>query len=208
MIAIVGANGSMGKRYQAILNYLDKPFRCIDVDTPLEEAKGVCQFATGVIVATPTETHLAILKLLGKQHVPILCEKPISKSVAEVTEILNFAKDSKIPFRMTYQYEMLDGSGRSGNSYYNYFRHGSDGLVWDCMQIISLARGDVKLEETSPVWTCRLNGKSLNLSLMDRAYIQYIEKWFEEPSQDLGLLLDAHLKTEEFEKKWKLQTSS
>jgi hypothetical protein len=74
------------------------------------------------------------------------------------------------------QYAELIQAG-DGPSHYNYFRHGNDGILWDCMQIIGLANGPVEIKEDSPIWDCVINGNRLNLSDMDGAYVSFIRSW-------------------------------
>ncbi len=101
---------------------------------------------------------------------------------------------------MTYQYSLIASKDTIGKSFYNYFRHGNDGLAWDCLQIIGLARGAISLEECSPVWSCVINGRRVPLAAMDAAYIGYVQSWFKNPHQDMGLLQAIHEKTDAYEK--------
>jgi hypothetical protein len=189
MTLIIGSEGSMGKRYQAILRWLCIPFESYDIK--FNDNHDLSQFSH-FILATPTETHYQWIKKLDQFERPILCEKPLSKVLAEVREILNI----KSPLTMMMQYKYLDQKdyhlGQSKDyvaepgprSSYNYFRHGNDGLVWDCFQIIALAKGTISLLETSPVWQCMINGFNLDIAQMDRAYISavhdfYAGKYFE-----------------------------
>lgn len=195
---LIGSQGSMGKRYQCILNYLRKPFLGIDKGDYIP-----AQDFDSFIIATPTETHHDIIQMLSPFNKPILCEKPISKNVNQVREILRLVENDKTPFKMMLQYEGLSDKNSNGISEYNYFRHGNDGLAWDCIQIIGLARGEVILREDSPFWRCTINGKKLSLADMDWAYINYVSSWFENPDQDKSQILDIHIKTDEAAKSGK-----
>jgi hypothetical protein len=201
MILILGAEGAMGRRYQAILRYLGKPFRCADVRNPEDLVQEMASQAHGLIIATPTATHTQLIRKYLKYGIPILCEKPITKNVAELKELTMDIRRAGSPFRMMQQYSMLMEPRKIGKTQYNYFKHGSDGLIWDCIQIITLARGDVRLGEDSPIWRCMINGKALDLAHMDAAYIGYVQKWLTEPAQDLGEIVAAHEKTAEFQRK-------
>jgi len=94
----------------------------------------------------------------------------------------------------------LAGKNRIGRSHYDYFRHGNDGLVWDCLQIIALARSAPLLRETSPMWSSMINGKALNIAHMDAAYMAYVQAWFKYPAQDMGEIIGIHEKVDAFEK--------
>lgn len=199
-ILIVGASGNMGKRYAAILKYLGYSFTGVDVRSTNDEVEKAAEKAEGILIATPTETHCKLIQRFLPYKVPILCEKPISTNIAEFKETMDMVRGSFVPFRMVNQYRMLADRNSIGRSVYDYFRHGSDGLYWDCIQIIGLARGEIRLGEESPVWRCMINGKALTLSHMDAAYIGYIQEWFKNPRQDLGLIWEAHEKTAELER--------
>ncbi len=69
------------------------------------------------------------------------------------------------------------------------------------MQVIGLARSEVVLKESSPIWSCMVNGKALKLSDMDAAYIMYIQSWLKAPKQDLGYLQSVHEKVDEMERR-------
>lgn len=198
---ILGSNGSMGKRYQAILRYLGRPFHGIDLATDASSVSSAIESAQSYIIATPTETHLDFVRRLAPLGKPILCEKPLAKTQVDLEQFFELlASYRETPFRMMLQYEMLIRPDRIGGSFYDYFRHGNDGLVWDCLQIIGLARGKIELRETSPVWACKINGQTLNSGDMDAAYIAYVQKWFKKPAQSLDFLADMHKKALKLEK--------
>jgi len=193
-VLIIGANGSMGRRYQSILKYTSKSFLTSDItdnEQDLVLKAGACE---GVIVATPTDTHYDILKLLAPLNKFTLCEKPITTNLAELSEIIELYKNQRLKMVMQYA-ELNTGSG--GDSRYNYYNHGRDGLLWDCIQIIGLAEGAWSVGEESPVWICELNGKRLSLSEMDLAYITMIRKWFQRPREEMLKIYDIHKKVSE-----------
>jgi hypothetical protein len=202
-VLIVGSEGSMGKRYQAILKYLNRKFICVDKQNTLNEVSTAAQKSQGIIIATPTHTHGDLIRQFAMLGKPILCEKPITKDPQELKDIITDLKTWGSPFRMMMQYEMLIDRSTIGPSHYDYFKHGSDGLIWDCMQIIALARAKLELREESPVWSCKINGKTLSLAHMDAAYIGYVQKWFQSPRQDLGYIESVHQKVLDAEKKAK-----
>lgn len=195
MILLIGANGSMGKRYQAILRYLGKEFRAVDKETKGNLLSSAAVRCSSAIIATPTNTHEEIIGTLTASRIPILCEKPVTKNLKALGEILATVKKNKTPFQMVAQYKMLLQPSRIGRTRYDYFRHGNDGLVWDCMQIIAFARGEVSLHEESPVWSCMINGQALRIQDMDAAYIAFIQNWLNNPHGDLGWIKAAHEKT-------------
>lgn len=197
-VLILGSEGSMGKRYQAILNHLDVEHSCADKNTKKSELFQLTKSAEKMIIATPTETHFDFLCEYAHLGIPILCEKPLSKNLFQLETIRSLVKDEGLNLTMTLQYKYLD-TGVDGPSYYNYFRHGSDGLLWDCLQVIGLARDSVTISEKSPVWKCALNGKKLNLSDMDRAYVDFVKQWLLFPGDDIDRIIEMHLKVMEMD---------
>ncbi len=195
MILLIGGDGNMGQRYQAILRYLGKEFTTLDIGHSETFTRDLAAKSDGVLICSPTETHVPYLKLLRGLKKPILCEKPFTKDVLALQEIMDEYAAEKWPVSMVYQYSILANQGARGLSYYNYFKHGNDGLAWDCIQIIGLANGRLELEEDSPEWRCSINGDHLNIGMMDIAYIAYVRKWLAGASMDPKEILDIHHKT-------------
>lgn len=192
MILILGSEGSMGKRYQAILKYLKVPFYKNDIKDPQPYFDKMDIF-TGVIIATPTDDHINTLRILSQYSVPILCEKPLSKNQLDLEAIKGMVNRG-MNLTLMMQYKILQDQSSKGESYYDYFRHGNDGLAWDCFQIIALAKDKITLKEESPIWKCELNGKTLSLSDMDAAYITYVQNWIKNPGQSIDEIINYHEK--------------
>lgn len=189
----------MGKRYQAIFKSLHVDFICVDKHSTTAEILEGASKAQGIVIATPTDTHAHCLDILSKFQVPILCEKPLAKSLDELNFIKDvIVRDRKTNLTMTMQYEMLIRPGAFGVSWYDYFRHGSDGLAWDCLQIIGLSRASVVLDEKSPIWQCGINGQKLSLDDMDQAYVNFVRRWLAQPGDDISRLFDIHMKVMEY----------
>jgi hypothetical protein len=201
-VLIVGSKGNMGRRYTAILKYLGVQTRGIDVDTPDSVVEREINYATRAIIASPTETHCAWLKTIAPYNVPILCEKPLAKDLVQVKKALEHVEACGTRINMVYQYRELANPKSRGNSHYNYWNHGRDGLIWDCIQVIGLARGPVSLTEDSPIWDCKINGRTLDIGDMDRAYITHVESWLKNPGQSINEIMEIHQKTAELAKKW------
>lgn len=193
---IIGCNGSMGKRYQAILAHLKQDCYLADISTSNYELDKQIDAAENIIIATPTNTHFELIKKTAKKNKNILCEKPLTKSMKELSLMMDFVEKSKCKFTMTMQYKELISESTVGSSEYNYFRSGNDGLVWDCIQIIGLSKGKLVLQNLSPIWKCKINGKRLNLGDMDLAYVNFVKKFLENKTSDnLEILWNIHEKT-------------
>ena len=184
-IYIVGYNGNMARRYRAILDYLDISHCGEDVGHRF----GRLDECQGVIITTPTNMHLWHLDQFERTGLPILCEKPISLGV------FTLPKDANI--QMVNQYAFT-GPWPEGVTYYNNWNTGKDGLEWDCINIIGLARGEVVVENNSPFWKCAINGKELTLHDIDMGYIKMIEAWAKRPEPNIDYILKAHDKVRRY----------
>ena len=193
LVSVIGGLGNMGRRYSLILKSLGVKVLPIDVNSTPEDIDDAKQFSDAFIVATPTDTHANWVIKLARLKRPILCEKPISTSLNMVKEVLRITGQEKTPLSMVCQYSELAPKTGSGDSFYNYFRHGNDGLYWDCIQIIALANGKCEVADDSPVWRCQINGKSLNVAEMDHAYIKHLQRWTNgEQVNDAEFIFEAH----------------
>lgn len=201
-ILIVGADGNMGQRYKAVLTYLGKEQWLTDVETPMPAMVKVAKEADGIIIATPTHTHTEIIRQLIPAKKPILCEKPVTTDIYDLQDLTRELEKRKVQLSMVMQYKTLLKEYSQGPSYYDYFKHGNDGLFWDCIQIIGLAADEPLLREESPVWKCAINGQEINVGQMDYGYIGYVDNWLLNPKQDLKYLLDIHKKTDAMEAKY------
>lgn len=188
MVLVVGSEGNMGKRYSTILRQLGIEHNCLDVKFPSykDVAKELFCEANKIIVATPTKTHLAVIQEIKKYRLEralptahVLCEKPLVTSLQDIEWLRNEERLGILKVFCVNQYahhpQYPIFSRTSGRTYYNYFKHGGDGLQWDCFQLFVLAKGSIGLNDQSPVWTCRINGTLLSISGMDLAYVAMIE---------------------------------
>jgi hypothetical protein len=203
VILVVGGRGNMGRRYRAILDYLERPYQIVEQEHQPGYVRRMAQQAEGIIIATPTSTHVELIRKFIPYGKPILCEKPLCRDLKELKELFREINESDAFLSMVLQYKVLApkrvARDARPTSMYDYFRHGSDGLIWDCIQIIGLAQGAVVLSEESPIWKCTINGKKLDLGQMDMAYVKFIEGWLRDPGDDLGEVLAMHEKTWEAE---------
>ena len=188
-IVVIGAKGNMGSRYCFYLRYLGCDVVEVDLDsghTPMN--------CDGILIATPTENHIDHIRVAAEFNKPILCEKAISKDLKLVTDIC----EADINLRMINQYGYFDLLYESGATHYNYFRTGNDGLNWDCINIIGIARNEVYISNRSPVWTCCINGRRASLGDMDRAYLWNLQDWLVKEDHNKPYILHAHKKASEW----------
>jgi hypothetical protein len=100
---------------------------------------------------------------------------------------------------MVNQYNWISPKNTNKNTHYDFFKTGGDGLYWDCINVIGLANGLVEINNTSPIWSCAINGKSLSLFDVDISYIHMIEDWLLRPFSNWDYAVAAHKKVAEME---------
>ncbi len=215
-VFIFGNKGNMGRRYTAILKFLGHEVAGID---GCDGVKAITSELIGshdaFIVATPTATHLRFLRELRECGKKVLCEKPIviKDEIDELAAFLEHAAASDMQLTMVSQYDQLlryatydprlptygKQIQEQGETSYDYFKTGSDGMAWDCINIIYHAHGKVSLRNHSPMWKCVINGHRLDNALVDESYIEMIEEWLESPyTPQYDRILTAHLKVMDY----------
>lgn len=197
-VLLLGHLGNMGTRYRRILEHLGVPYKGYDFGDAYGE--GLLDGITHILIATPTETHIPYILAFKTTGLPILCEKPLTKNLEELEALARDYMPGDSPLQMVHQYDYLTSAGDEGETVYNYFKTGGDGLHWDCIQIIGLARGALEIKNTSPIWDCVINGRRLDLAKMDHAYVEMISNWLASPKPDLERILSFHRKVASLEK--------
>lgn len=198
-VIVVGYLGNMGKRYTAILDYLDHPWIGIEdmgvhYDNQMEQQiSGLhVQEYHSVLIATPTSTHMDMIKKYKGLNLPILCEKPISYGEEDIDWLFN----NNINIAMINQYHYLSGVG--GATYYDFYNTGKDSIQWDCINIVGMARQEkAYINNKSPEWNCCINGKRLTIEDVNAAYVDMIREWLGEPKSNLEYIKEAHKKVRE-----------
>jgi hypothetical protein len=175
----------MARRYRACLDYLGVEHCGVDLGG---FESGVIADCDGIIIATPTKNHVDMIKRYSLFTLPILCEKPISLNDFELP-------DHNI--QMVNQYEHC-GPFPGGETYYDCWRTGGDGLAWDCINIIGLAETLPHLGNKSPVWKCMINGKELSLNDVDNGYVKMLDAWTKNPKPNIEYIKKAHEKVRQY----------
>ncbi len=188
MLLLIGNKGNMGSRYTSILKHLREQFDTHDIGDDGLERKVLA--AKKVIIATTTATHFSVLKQIhdirtgtATPIADVLCEKPVTKDILEVAKLRVMQSTGRFNIYSVNQYAYLPQAAIFNNpnnmggarTHYNYFKHGSDGLPWDCFPLFVLSRGLVTLNNMSPIWNCRINGAQLRLGDLDKAYIDMVQ---------------------------------
>ena len=203
-LVIVGSSGNMGQRYSAICRQEGIPFVGVDKNDRLPDS------ASHIILATPTEQHLVDilkLRLFYRNRVKLLCEKPIYK-IRNISE-LDVLDHKKHQYFMVNQYAYyrgnIDDVHNDGLTSYNYFNSGKDGNLWDCIQLINLAKNKVKISNKSPIWECKINGFNLSRELIDQCYVKMVLDFvsnfvlYRRP-WGLDVIKNAHMKVLKYER--------
>jgi hypothetical protein len=145
---------------------------------------------TGVIVATPTDTHVDLIEFYDHLGLPVLCEKPIAKDEAGLQRALKCDR-----LTMVDQYSYLVGDDVEGDTYYNYWNSGADGPGWDCINIIGKSRtGVARISNKSPIWLCMINGQQLAIKDMDTSYCMMLDSWIKRPQDNREYIEKAHMR--------------
>lgn len=176
-VAIYGAKGSIGKRWVAIFKYLNCNVVEIDCDssTIAKKVAHVCDYA---VIATPTNTHISMLKhCLKYDYNRILCEKPLSQ--LDRTKDFKILKDNpKIVVVNNWQYVFDDEELKIGkhNIEYNYFNCGKEDVYCNCFQPLAFAQ-DIMISNNLPVFSCLIDNKTVTQAMFDESYIILAKKF-------------------------------
>ena len=196
-IAIMGGEGNMGRRYKCILeNVIKKDVVIFDKGSASLQGIKDCD---GVIIATPTQNHLAMIKRLQGLNLPILCEKPLTTNLAHLDAFENEHRPICSQVQMVNQYEFLAKPHSYGETHYSYWNSGKDGLDWDCLNIIGLSEKRPEyIDNQSPYWQCMINGYKISIENMDLAYVAMLRRWVNEPKSNWAYASKAHLKVAKY----------
>lgn len=176
-IFIFGNKGNMGRRYASILKYLGYAAYGIDKNETYS-SKNIKDY-DGYIIATDTASHLSILDFFIDCNKPVLCEKPIvTGDMIKLQHFIKQAEASKMQLSMVSQYDFLeDPTSGDGDTSYDFYRSGNDGIAWDCINLIWHARGKIILKNESPIWECQINGMNIDPRDIDYSYLEMIRWW-------------------------------
>lgn len=194
-VLVLGGLGNMGRRYSCILRSIGvNPIQIDAKDGSIFGLEEAVKKSEGIIIATPTEMHASDIMDLSTIGLPILVEKPIHTNMFSVEHCVKECQKNRTPLKMINQYKHLIDDRDVGLTVYNYWNHGKDGLAWDCISVVALAKGEVILHESSPIWTCRINGRLLDPAKMDVAYVTMVTEWVKNPEFDYDYIIEAHEK--------------
>lgn len=176
-VLVVGCNGSMGKRYCAILDYLGVDYEGVD------KGEEPTRHFNKVIIATPTSTHFT--EILKYKNYPILCEKPVSTNLNQIRLVEKYGVQMVCNWAYIFTGKIL--VPENNDISYNYYNTGRDGPRWDCIQLYYLSKAPPSIMMTSPVFHVIINGIPVQMEQIQRSYVLMVQDWLDgKPLWDMG----------------------
>lgn len=192
-VCIVGIKGNMGRRYEAICKWLKVDVCGFDNGSSFKNVNFLGN-PTHYIIASPTSSHADCLNdlcefLKGKPVADILCEKPVIKThdIHKDFGPIHKLRESGQRLFMVNNYNFYPAvtTGR-GITRYNFYNSGGDGIAWDCIQLIHMAKGELELSNSSPYWDTFINGTNLIQDYICAGYVEMIKAFLDnDPYGDL-----------------------
>jgi len=180
-VLLIGGQGNIGQRYQAILRHLEIPFLVHDIDAERDLHEIAFEKA---IICTPTPTHMEYVHLLMKMDKMFLCEKPLTM------DPMDEVKPYKRGFVVCNYKFVAHNHGPVVSVFYDYYKTGNDGVLWDCCQLIYLDP-DCEICTTSPIWTLAINGRPQPYRNLELSYVQMIKSFCWNNGKELWSLEDG-----------------
>jgi len=86
----------------------------------------------------------------------------------------------------------------TGLTTYEYYQTGRDGLLFDCIQLIKMAKADIELKGYGWKWQCQINGWRIDRNLIDDSYYDMIEDFISDKLEQtlealVGLFKDGKI---------------
>lgn len=200
MILLIGGEGSIGRRYQAVLRALGVEFKVYD-RSPQKKDYGLSDllFAQLVsktkhaIIASPTSTHFDYCLTFERNGIPYLCEKPVSMDPKELTILKGFKAG----------YVVNNWSYIGTNAYlplvpksisYDFYNTGRDGLLFDVCQLIYLAKKTgafLSVRRDSHFWDVTWDGQEVPYRFIEESYLQMVRAFLKDYTHMLWKIRDG-----------------
>ena len=196
---LLGGRGSIGRRYEAILKFLEKDYFIFDIadrDSPDPKVGEYYLKALGdmnrgdwdkAIVCTPTDSHYSDAKRLldvcrvKRCKKDILIEKPVSKSPREIADL----DRDRIYMVCNYKYALM---GRVPLKW-TYYNTGRDGLYWDLIQLLYI-NPELEIDPKGIIWTLETNEGEMSYREVEQSYYDMILSFLCKP-QELWTMKEA-----------------
>lgn len=187
MILLIGGKGSIGRRYQAILKYLEEPFFIHDFPFDSEYE---WQPFDRAIIATPTRTHGEYVRRLSEMEKPFLCEKPLTFDPLEAEHLAFSCKNGYVVNNYSFLNTNREFTFPHSLSY-DFFNTGGDGLIWDVCQLVYLAylsKAELSVSRESYHWDFHINDWKVPYSAIEASYMQMIRAFLLDRKEQLWTL--------------------
>lgn len=196
-ILIMGNEGSTGRRYESIIKMLGGEVEGYDLIHFRNNRK--VSHGDMAIIATPTHLHATHCKLLLEAgYTKILVEKPFSKHIHNIQNIIGIMGDADIRVICNWKFaSFIDLKSGDNHIEYNFYNCGADEQpIFDLCQLVYLQDGfDFDFGYDSPFFTCSINGFNISLRDIERSYYKMLVRWIVKP-EDLWSIHDALAMTE------------
>lgn len=169
----------MGRRYKACLSHLGEPFKTIDIDTSADEKDQILDKCNKAIIAVPTRAHLDVIEECQFRNITYLCEKPLARYYP--------SKIKPTGGYIVNNWNFIAHDGLKKISY-NFYKTGSDGLLWDICQLITLSCLNLAYLEVqcqSPIWKAHFNDREIQYREIEESYIQMIQAFISDDEKKL-----------------------
>ena len=196
-VLLIGGRGSIGRRYEKILKFLDQEviiFDTADREHPsikkneyyIESLRSMNNGSWDkAIVCSPTKMHyshvrglLDLRKKYGKKD--ILVEKPVSKDPLEIEKI----NQDRVFMVCNYKFALV---GRRPLEW-TYYNTGSDGAYWDLIQLLHINPA-LKISTEGTIWKLKTNEGDLTYREVEQGYHDMVSSFLFKP--DLWDMNDA-----------------
>jgi hypothetical protein len=181
MILLIGSEGSIGRRYKAVLEELNLKFREHDLAEMHRFHQNV-EGITHAIIASPTPTHFGYCLALEKLNIPYLCEKPVTKNILEAERLYQECTRGFVVNNWAFLGTNADLAPSPTEITYDFYNTGRDGLLWDVCQLIYLAHvtgAHLTVSRISATWDVTWNGVQVPYSYIENSYIQMVRAFIE-----------------------------
>lgn len=196
---VIGALGSIGRRYVKILENLGCEVFSADINDgyAISMASFNAHSIMRVIVASPTDTHLKYMEILEDTNAHVLIEKPVLMTKEQYVCLSDRVKSKT---RMVSNWLWLPSVFPIPGMnviYYNYFDQGKEKYEFNMAQPIYLGKKQSVFKNDSTVFRCSINSYQVFTEDVQRSYISMIEEWIKEPEENrLWTLEDSYKMTE------------
>ena len=191
-ILIIGGNGSIGKRYQAIMRHENILFEVVDDQNGVDLSRYSFDKA---LIASPTATHKDYCMQLVSMKKEFLCEKPLAQTQEEAQFVATAAKNVGVQAAIVCNWKVLV-ERLVRNIYppykivYDYYNTGNEDLKWNMAQLIYLDSW-VRIYTDSPRWNVQINGQDIKYRQLEHSYVLMIKDWVSGLYQNLWTLEDG-----------------